>query len=223
MQTPHGGYLSTAGCAKAKGITSALKYKNASQPENLLLQAQQIIFTGVPSPGRARLLVTIVNGTSLRFSAAFRSSLVSLLPHFGQRAEKILNFDGRFRFMRDVGFSALSNRSRPLPAKLIKRIPFMVVSEYTARNDVRHVLCNVDENVAPRARKLLDARPFAVGLVVGSLLHERAVSKSDGVFCQERFVAARDHAQNYCDGKKACNYGECNELQGEKVNDLRNQ
>ena len=85
-----------------QGVTIPMN-QDEPQPKNLVLQARHRILTGVPSPGTARLLVSAVNGTSFRFSVALKSSLVSLLPHFGQRAEKTLNFGGRFRFMGDVG------------------------------------------------------------------------------------------------------------------------
>jgi hypothetical protein len=38
-------------------------------------------------------------GTRFKFSTAVISSFVSVLPHFGQRAEKTLSFGGRFLFM----------------------------------------------------------------------------------------------------------------------------
>jgi hypothetical protein len=70
------------------------------------LQAQHLILTGVPIPGNVRAAIATDNGTRFRFSAAVMSSFVSLLPHFGQRAEKTLNFGGRFRFVRDAGMTA---------------------------------------------------------------------------------------------------------------------
>src|SRR5438093_1759384 len=83
-----------------------LHKQNESHPKNLLLQAQHLILTGVPIPGNVRAAVAMDRGTRFRFSAAFRSSLVSALPHFGQRAEKSLSFGGRFLFMCDARMTA---------------------------------------------------------------------------------------------------------------------
>jgi hypothetical protein len=71
-------------------------------PRKLFLQPRHFILTGVPMPGNVKALVTAEMGTRLRFSDAFRSSFVSVLPHFGQRAEKIFNFDARFCFALDA-------------------------------------------------------------------------------------------------------------------------
>ena len=75
---------------------------NESHPKNLLLQAQHLILTGVPIPGNVRAAVATDRRTRFRFSAAVRSSFVSVLPHSGQRAENTLNLGGRFRFMWDA-------------------------------------------------------------------------------------------------------------------------
>jgi hypothetical protein len=100
-------------------VNISIKQKE-SHPKNLLLQAQHFIRTGVPSPGNVRALVTAVSGTSFRFSAAVRSSFVSLLPHFGQRAENTLNFGGRFRFMCDARMTA-NDRTQPRRADDVNR------------------------------------------------------------------------------------------------------
>ena len=52
-------------------------------------------------PGKIRAEVAIDKGTRFKFSEAVRSSFVSVLPHFGQRAEKTLSFGDRFRFVGD--------------------------------------------------------------------------------------------------------------------------
>lgn len=65
-----------------------------SHPTNLLLQAQHLILTGVRSSGPAKLVVMAINGTIFRFSPVVMSSSRSVLPHFGQRAQKTRNFGG---------------------------------------------------------------------------------------------------------------------------------
>jgi len=57
-------------------------------------------------PGNVRAEVTTDKGTRFKFSATVRSSFVSVLPHFGQRAEKTLSFGGRFRFVGDARMTA---------------------------------------------------------------------------------------------------------------------
>jgi hypothetical protein len=86
------------GSSAVLGVNISIKHTE-SHPKKLLLQAQHLIFTGVPIPGNVRAAVVTDRGTRFRFSTAIISSLVSVLPHFGQRALKNRIFGGRLRFM----------------------------------------------------------------------------------------------------------------------------
>jgi len=57
--------------------------------------------------------VSAVNGTRFRFSVATKSSFVSVLPHLGHRAEKILNFGDRFCFMGNMRSGLTTNIGHP--------------------------------------------------------------------------------------------------------------
>ena len=100
--------------APAKWLAAKLFIKqNKYHPKNVLLQAQHRILTGVPIPGNVRATVATDKGTRLRFWAAVKSSFVSPLPQFGQRALKNLIFGGRLRFMCDGRMTPTNPTQRP--------------------------------------------------------------------------------------------------------------
>ncbi len=67
------------------------------------MHVQHRIQTGGPSNGNTNVSTVSDSGTRFKFSAAVRSSFVSVLPHSGHVPENNLSFRGRLGFIFDPG------------------------------------------------------------------------------------------------------------------------